>query len=122
MLLQRRAILQAVAAAGLIAAAGRVLVLAQAKPRIIPITARKFEYEPAELTLKLNEPVLFQLKSADVVMGFSVPDFGVRGTIIPGQVTEVAMTPTKTGEFIFLCDVFCGTGHENMEGTMRVVA
>jgi len=122
MLLQRRAILQAVAAAGLIAAAGRVLVLAQAKPRIIPITARKFEYEPAELTLKLNDPVLFQLKSADVVMGFSVPDFGVRGTIIPGQVTEVAMTPTKTGEFIFLCDVFCGTGHENMEGTMRVVA
>ena len=122
MSLQRRALLQAVAAAGLIAAAGRVLVLAQAKPRIIPITARKFEYEPAELTLKLNDPVLFQLKSADVVMGFSVPDFGVRGTIIPGQVTEVAMTPTKTGEFIFLCDVFCGTGHENMEGTMRVVA
>jgi len=122
MSLQRRALLQAVAASGLIAATGRVLVLAQAKPRIIPITARKFEYEPAELTLKLNEPVLFQLKSADVVMGFSVPDFGVRGTIIPGQVTEVAMTPTKTGEFIFLCDVFCGTGHENMEGTMRVVA
>jgi len=26
------------------------------------------------------------------------------------------------GEFIFLCDVFCGSGHENMEGTMRVVA
>ena len=71
---------------------------------------------------KLNEPVVFQLKSLDVVMGFSVPDFGVRGTIIPGQVTEVAMTPTKTGEFIFLCDVFCGTGHENMEGTMRVIA
>jgi cytochrome c oxidase subunit II len=118
----RRALLQAVAVAGLIAATGRVLVLAQARPRIIPITARKFEYEPGELTLKLNEPVLFQLKSADVVMGFSVPDFGVRGTIIPGQVTEVPMTPTKTGEFIFLCDVFCGTGHENMEGTMRVVA
>jgi cytochrome c oxidase subunit 2 len=122
MKLHRRTLLQAFAAAGLIAATGRVLVLAQAKPRIIPITARKFEYEPGELTLKLNEPVVFQLKTADVVMGFSVPDFGVRGTIIPGQVTEVPMTPTKTGEFIFLCDVFCGTGHENMEGTMRVVA
>ena len=32
------------------------------------------------------------------------------------------MTPTKTGEFIFLCDVFCGSGHENMEGTLRVMA
>ncbi len=122
MSLHRRTLLQGLAAAGLIAATGRVLVLAQAKPRIIPVTAKKFEYDPAVLTLKLNEPVVFQLKSLDVVMGFSVPDFGVRGTIIPGQVTEVAMTPTKTGEFIFLCDVFCGTGHENMEGTMRVVA
>ena len=55
-------------------------------------------------------------------MGFSVPDFKVRGTIIPGQKTEVAMTPDKIGEFTFLCDVFCGSGHENMEGTIRVVA
>jgi cytochrome c oxidase subunit 2 len=122
MQLRRRVLLQAAAAAGLLAATGRMLVMAQAKPRIIPITAKKFEYEPAELTLKLNQPVVFQLKTLDVVMGFSVPDFGVRGTIIPGQVTEVAMTPTKTGEFTFLCDVFCGSGHENMEGTMRVVA
>ena len=114
--------MQAAAAAGLLAATGRIMVMAQAKPRMIPITAKKFEYEPAELTLKLNQPVVFQLKTLDVVMGFSVPDFGVRGTIIPGQVTEVAMTPTKTGEFTFLCDVFCGSGHENMEGTMRVVA
>jgi cytochrome c oxidase subunit 2 len=122
MSLHRRTLLQAAAAAGLIAVTGRALVVAQAKPRIIPVTAKKFEYDPAVLTLKLNESVVFQLKSLDVVMGFSVPDFGVRGTIIPGQVTEVPMTPTKTGEFIFLCDVFCGTGHENMEGTMRVVA
>jgi cytochrome c oxidase subunit II len=109
------------AALGLAAASGPLALFAQGKPRVIPIRAQKFTYEPAELTLKLNEPVIFQLTSADVVMGFSVPDFKTRATIIPGQVTEVAMTPTKLGEFIFLCDVFCGTGHENMEGTMRVV-
>jgi cytochrome c oxidase subunit 2 len=109
------------AAAGLAAVAGRIAVQAQPKPRIIPITARKFTYEPAELTLKLNEPVIFRLTTLDVVMGFSVPDFAVRGTIIPGQTTEVPMTPTKSGEFTFLCDVFCGSGHENMDGTLRVV-
>jgi cytochrome c oxidase subunit 2 len=122
MSLHRRALLQAVAAGALIAGTGRMFVLAQSKPRIIPVTAKKFEFDPAVLTLRLNEPVVFQLKSLDVVMGFSVPDFGVRGTIIPGQVTEVPMTPTKIGEFTFLCDVFCGSGHENMDGTMRVVA
>ena len=122
MLLHRRMLLRSAAAFGLMAASGRVPILAQPKPRIIPMVARKFTYEPAEVTLKLNEPVIFQLTSADVVMGFSVPDFKVRGTIIPGQKTEVAMTPDKVGEFTFLCDVFCGSGHENMEGTLRVVA
>ena len=119
---QRRMLLRVSIVAGVFAAAGPLAILAQPKPRIIAIRAQKFTYEPAELTLKLNEPVVFQLTSAEVVMGFSVPDFKVRGTIIPGQVTEVPMTPNKTGEFIFLCDVFCGSGHENMDGTMRVVA
>jgi cytochrome c oxidase subunit 2 len=115
-------LLRAAAAVGLFALAGRVVVLAQPKPRIIPVVARKFTYEPAEITLKLNEPVIFRLTTADVVMGFSVPDFAARGTVIPGQTIDIAMTPTKVGEFIFLCDVFCGSGHENMEGTLRVVA
>jgi cytochrome c oxidase subunit II len=119
---QRRMLLSASIAVGVAAAAGPLAILAQPKPRIIPIQARKFTYEPAELTLKLNEPVVFQLTTADVVMGFSVPDFKVRGTIIPGQMIEVSMTPDKVGEFTFLCDVFCGSGHEEMEGTMRVVA
>jgi cytochrome c oxidase subunit II len=122
MVLHRRMFLRAAAAAGLIAASGRIAVLAQTKPRVIKMLAKKFTYEPAMVTLKLNEPVVFQLTSADVVMGFSVPDFKVRGTVIPGQTTEVAMTPDRIGEFTFLCDVFCGSGHENMEGTIRVVA
>jgi len=121
--IHRRRMLHATAALGLMATAGRIVVVRAAPaPRIIPVVARKFTYEPSEITLKLNEPVIFQLTTQDVVMGFSVPDFAVRATVIPGQKAELPMTPTKTGEFIFLCDVFCGSGHENMEGTLRVVA
>jgi cytochrome c oxidase subunit II len=72
------------AAIGLVAAMGGIAVRAQPKARVIPITARKSTYEPDVLTLKVSEPVLFQLTSADVVMRFSVPDFGVRATIVPG--------------------------------------
>jgi cytochrome c oxidase subunit 2 len=122
MRVQRRLLLRVGAAVSLAAVAGRIAVQAQPKPRIIPIMARKFTYEPDEVTLKLNEPVIFRLTTLDVVMGFSVPDFAVRATIIPGQTTEVAMTPTKIGDFTFLCDVFCGSGHENMDGTLHIVA
>ena len=120
--MHRRTMLGIAAVMGTAVAGRTIVALAQAKPREIAIMARKFTYEPAEVTLKLDEPVVFMLTSADVVMGFSVPDFGVRGTIIPGQTTRVPMTPGKTGEFTFLCDVFCGSGHETMEGRMRVVA
>src|SRR5512141_679753 len=96
---RRRMILSAGAAVGLAAVAGRITVRAQPTPRVIPITASKFKYEPSEITLKLNELVIFRLTTLDVVMGFSVPDFAVRGTIVPGQTTDVAMTPTKTGDF-----------------------
>jgi cytochrome c oxidase subunit 2 len=109
-------------AAGSLAAGWRVRLAAQPAPRVIAVVARKFTYDPDVITLKVDEPVLFRLTSDDVVMGFSVPDFGVRATILPGQVTELRLTPTRTGEFTFLCDVFCGSGHENMEGTLRVSA
>ena len=89
----RRLLLRAGALFGLIAVAGRIAVQAQGKPRVIAIVARKFTYEPAEITLKVNEPVVFQLTTQDVVMGFSVPDFNVRATIIPGQTVELPMTP-----------------------------
>jgi heme/copper-type cytochrome/quinol oxidase subunit 2 len=29
-------------------------------------------------------------------------------------------TPDRAGSFTFLCDVFCGSGHENMSGTLNV--
>ena len=120
---QRRQLLRIVTALGLSAiGSGIALLHAQPAPRVINVSAHKFTYDPDVITLKVNEPVLFRLTTLDVVMGFSVPDFGVRGTILPGQTTEVAMTPNKTGDFTFLCDVFCGTGHETMEGTLHVIA
>lgn len=74
-----------------------IAIFQRPEPRVIEVKARKFTYEPSTLTLKLNEPVIFRLTTLDVVMGFSVPDFGVRATILPGQTTDLAMTPTKAG-------------------------
>jgi len=37
-----------------------------------------------------------------------------------GGATRVTFNPDKTGRFPFACDVFCGTGHEDMSGTLVV--
>jgi cytochrome c oxidase subunit 2 len=117
---QRRRVLAAgIAAAG--AALGAV-ALAQPEEQVIRITARKFVFLPREIQLKKGVPVVLELVTADVVMGFNAPDFNVRADIIPGQVARVRLLPDKTGTFGFLCDIFCGEGHEGMSGQIHVVA
>lgn len=120
MTLQRRKLLLGAIAAGLIGAGGAISVRSQPAERVIKIRAYKFSYEPDEITVKLNEPVVLEFTSSDVVMGFNAPDFGARATIIPGQTARVRLVPNKAGEFLFHCDVFCGDGHEDMAGTIKV--
>ncbi len=88
--------------------------------KVIPIAARQWAYDPQQITLTLNEPVIFELTSIDVHHGFNLPDFGVRADVIPEQKTRVKVTPDKAGSFAFFCDYFCGTGHEGMQGQVVV--
>jgi len=116
----RRRMVTAMAAALLAGAAGVRIASAQ-QERVVRILARRFTYSPDKITLARGVPVVLALESADVLMGFSVPDFGVRADIIPGQVTRVRIVADKAGTFPFLCDIFCGSGHESMSGTITVV-
>lgn len=88
--------------------------------KLIKVSAKRFVFNPSSITLKKGETVDIELSTEDVLMGFSVPDMNARSDIPPGQVMHVKLTPTKTGTFEFLCDIFCGSGHENMNGTITV--
>ena len=88
--------------------------------KVIKITAKKFDFTPNELTVKEGEPVALELTSTDRVHGFSLPDFKLTARIEPGKVTRVTFTPDRTGEFTFSCNVFCGSGHEDMAGRLIV--
>jgi len=121
MKLDRRRLL----AAAIVTVAGTVFGtrgLAQTEARVVRVTARKFAFLPREIELKKGVPVVLEFVGADVVMGFKAPDFNVRTDIIPGQVSRLRLVPDKTGTFVFLCDVFCGDGHEGMSGQIHVVA
>jgi len=89
--------------------------------KVIHITAKKFEFTPGEITVKKGEPVAIEITSEDVTHGFSLPDFNIRTQIKAGQVSVVRFTPDRAGQFTFTCDVFCGSGHEDMSGTLTVI-
>lgn len=97
-------------------------IAAQAnEPQVIKITAKKFAYNPAEITLKKGVPVVLEFTSLDRLHGFKCPALGIRTDIKPGQVAKVSLTPQKVGDFEFHCDNFCGGGHGNMKGIIHVV-
>ena len=109
----------AVAAAwclGLTAAASTV----QAPPQRIEIDARKFEFAPKEIHVRKGQRVTLVLTGRDFVHGFGVPDFNVRVDAVPGKTVTITFVADKVGEFVYLCDNFCGEGHDRMMGFLIV--
>jgi len=89
-------------------------------PRVVAITARRFEFVPKEITLKQGESVTLRLTSEDVTHGFFKKALGIDAVIEHGQSTDVTITPHTTGSFTTFCDHFCGEGHGNMHMTIVV--
>ena len=97
------------------------LVHAQEAPRRIEVTAKRFSFDPADITVKKGQPVVIVLKSADVAHGLRFRDLGLNVTVAKGGTAELSFTPDKTGDFIGHCSVFCGSGHGTMMLTLHVV-
>jgi cytochrome c oxidase subunit II len=100
-------------------------LLAQAAPgaqetREVRVVARRFVFEPSTIDAVLGVPLLLRFTSPEVTMGFSLPDFKTRADLIAGRETVVRVTPDKAGSFTFVCDIFCGNGHEDMQGILNV--
>jgi cytochrome c oxidase subunit 2 len=94
---------------------------AQAAPKRIEITAKQFNFEPAEITLKKGQPTVIVLKSADVGHGLRIRELNVAVKVDKGGTAEVQFTPDKTGDFVGHCIVFCGPGHGSMALKVHVV-
>jgi cytochrome c oxidase subunit 2 len=88
--------------------------------QVVKISAKRYEFTPNQISLKKGVPVVLELTSEDRVHGFNAPEFQVRTAIAPGKTTTIKFVPNKVGSFDFFCDIFCGSGHEGMNGKFNV--
>ena len=96
--------------------------LAAGAPAEVRIGAKKFDFHPTKVTVKLSaSPIVLVLTSEDRLHGFKIlrPRHPRRRR--SGE-TRVPLIPDRVGSFAFLCDVFCGDGHDDMEGVLVVEA
>jgi cytochrome c oxidase subunit 2 len=67
-----------------------------------------------EMHLPVNQPVVLNVTSADVIHSFWVPAFRLKADMVPGLINTIRFTPTKVGRYPIICTEFCGTLHGMM--------
>jgi cytochrome c oxidase subunit 2 len=86
----------------------------------IYMLARTFEWWPI-LELQKGQSYRLHLSALDVQHGFSLQPVGINIQIHPGIEHIVTLTPTQAGQFGVVCNEYCGLGHHQMTGRIRVV-
>jgi cytochrome c oxidase subunit II len=100
----------------------------------VNVTERQFAFEfsypqsdgkqvvSSVLYLPVNQPVVFRIRSLDVVHSFFVPEFSEKLDAVPGITTTLRVTPDRIGAYPVECTELCGAGHAFMRAAAVVVA
>ncbi len=73
-----------------------------------------------DLHIPMGKSVKLELRSIDVLHDFTVPQFRAKMNMVPGLVTYIWFTPTRTGTFDVFCEQLCGVAHFAMRGKVVV--
>jgi cytochrome c oxidase subunit 2 len=76
----------------------------------------------SDMRVPVGVPVWVQLASADVVHGFSLPNFRLKLDAVPGRVNQTWFQAAREGTWEIACYEHCGTSHYKMRGTLTVMS
>lgn len=82
--------------------------------------AQMYSFLPGEIRVPAGRPVTFRLTSPDVIHGFQVVGTNANAMVVPGYVTEFTVTFPQPGEYLVVCNEYCGLGHHVMQGKLIV--
>ena len=80
------------------------------------------EIDSYQLYLPVNDTVLFNMRSKDVIHAFWIPAFRLQEDVVPGITTHYRATPDRIGDYPAICNLLCGVGHSLMRTTVHVVS
>ncbi len=97
----------------------------------IKVTAQKwfwtFDYAEGansvnELVIPVNQPIKLLMSSQDVIHSFFIPNFRAKMDVLPNRYSITWFEATSTGTYDLFCTEYCGKGHSEMLGSVRVVS
>lgn len=79
-----------------------------------------FSFEPNEIEVPAGATVHFIMTSKDVVHGFQITKTNLNAMVMPGHIQEATHTFKKPGDYLAVCNEYCGAGHQLMSMTITV--
>lgn len=107
-------------------------------PPTVEVTARQFEwrirypgpdgqlgtnddlYTVNDMHIPVNQQILMNLKSMDVLHDYFVPNLRIKQDAIPGNTIPMWFTARQIGTYDIVCAELCGWGHYKMKGRLTV--
>jgi cytochrome c oxidase subunit II len=89
---------------------------------VVTAVAMTFAFQPAEIRVPANRPVTFRLTSSDVQHGFQIVGTNANAMVIPGYVTEFTTVFKRSGDYLIVCNEYCGIAHHQMSAKLIVEA
>ncbi|MFB9274083.1 cytochrome c oxidase subunit II [Cohnella cellulosilytica] len=87
----------------------------------VVMTLEAFSFTPAEIEIPAGSTVHFILTSKDVAHGFEVAGTNVNAMVMPGYIQKITQKFGKAGEYLIVCNEYCGAGHQYMNTIIKVV-
>jgi cytochrome c oxidase subunit 2 len=85
------------------------------------IVATKFAFIPRCVPVPAGVPLRLRFASPDVVHGLLVEGTNANTMVVPGYVAQVRTRFDVPGDHYMPCHEYCGQGHADMWGVIRVV-
>ena len=84
------------------------------------VIAVTFQFTPDEIRVPAHQRVTFRITSADVTHGFQIVGTNANTMVIPGYVSQFTTVFDHPGEYLILCNEYCGLGHHLMSAKLVV--
>ena len=86
----------------------------------VVMTLQIFSFTPMDIEIPAVAKVTFVMTSKDVVHGFQVAGTNLNAMVTPGHIQRATQKFDEAGEYLVLCNEYCGAGHQMMSTTITV--
>lgn len=86
----------------------------------VVMTMEIFSFTPQDIEIPAGSTVHFTLTSKDVVHGFQVVNTNINAMVMPGRIQKITQTFDEPGDYLVICNEYCGAGHQVMSTTIKV--